>query len=545
MLTPDPPLSEEITTIFIVGFPDDMQEREFHNLFTFHPGFEAASLKRPSCNYAASADTTFDHFQQSDNLANSPNSNCNPKKPIIGFAKFRTREDAAKAIQVLNGRKLDADYPHFLKVEMARKNLICKRLVGNGASSVVNNADSVNVLCSNSTFVPAIYSSANTVASPDRLSPECISLSSNYTRRSSSDFSDASLESLTKNCDLMEPTHRVASFTAIQEDDSPSLFDIKALESRFLQSLKGPTSMAYPVSNYRTNSIQEMRSSESPVSAIPLLQRSVTDMFGSNGQYVLQSPGNITPRPENLPQKLSPLPAPPVTARSTVSALPDQNPPCNTLFVGNLPPYTQEGEIRQLFSAALGYKRLCFKPKPGNGPMCFIEFENVEYAAAALHEFQGSLLSNSTRGGIRISYSKNPLGVRQEQQQQQNLMKPEEPPKRSTSISTLIPPINNYANQQEDSNFAMRSYSVNNNSPKTFPQLRVDTNRVFMPRGVSAFAKNEEEITRISSVTRTNSLLMQALHNNISAKDKPHSAFEETSFGKSLPSWFSQALIKG
>jgi hypothetical protein len=33
-----------------VGFPDDMAEREFQNMFTFCPGFEAAALKIPMAN---------------------------------------------------------------------------------------------------------------------------------------------------------------------------------------------------------------------------------------------------------------------------------------------------------------------------------------------------------------------------------------------------------------------------------------------------------------------------------------------------------------
>jgi hypothetical protein len=41
-------LQEEITTIFVVGFPQDMQEREFQNMFIFSPGFEAATLKIPA-----------------------------------------------------------------------------------------------------------------------------------------------------------------------------------------------------------------------------------------------------------------------------------------------------------------------------------------------------------------------------------------------------------------------------------------------------------------------------------------------------------------
>lgn len=52
-LPSSPPLSsqqqqqqqDDVTTIFVVGFPDDMQEREFQNMFVFAKGFEAASLK--------------------------------------------------------------------------------------------------------------------------------------------------------------------------------------------------------------------------------------------------------------------------------------------------------------------------------------------------------------------------------------------------------------------------------------------------------------------------------------------------------------------
>lgn len=42
-----PNMKEEISTIFVVGFPEDMQEREFQNMFMFSPGFEAATLKIP------------------------------------------------------------------------------------------------------------------------------------------------------------------------------------------------------------------------------------------------------------------------------------------------------------------------------------------------------------------------------------------------------------------------------------------------------------------------------------------------------------------
>lgn len=89
----------------------------------------------------------------------------------------------------------------------------------------------------------------------------------------------------------------------------------------------------------------------------------------------------------------------------------DQNPPCNTLYVGNLPPDTSETELKELFSRQPGYRRLCFRTKQ-NGPMCFVEFEDEVYAGKTLVELYGVALSNSVKGGIRLSYSKNPLGVK-------------------------------------------------------------------------------------------------------------------------------------
>ncbi|KAJ5463067.1 hypothetical protein N7475_008011 [Penicillium sp. IBT 31633x] len=87
----------------------------------------------------------------------------------------------------------------------------------------------------------------------------------------------------------------------------------------------------------------------------------------------------------------------------------DLNPPCNTLYVGNLPPDTSEEELKALFSKQRGYKRLCFRNKQ-NGPMCFVEFDEVAMASKALNELYGYKLSNSVKTGIRLSFSKNPLG---------------------------------------------------------------------------------------------------------------------------------------
>jgi hypothetical protein len=101
----------------------------------------------------------------------------------------------------------------------------------------------------------------------------------------------------------------------------------------------------------------------------------------------------------------------------------DQNPPCNTLYVGNLPLATTEEELKSLFSRQQGYRRLCYRTK-SNGPMCFVEFEDVHYAIQALKLLQGVILSSSIKGGIRLSFSKNPLGVRKMDTVAQNGLMP-------------------------------------------------------------------------------------------------------------------------
>jgi RNA recognition motif. (a.k.a. RRM, RBD, or RNP domain) len=116
----------------------------------------------------------------------------------------------------------------------------------------------------------------------------------------------------------------------------------------------------------------------------------------------------------------------------------DQNPPCNTLYVGNLPIDTSEDELKAMFSKQRGYKRLCFRTKQ-NGPMCFVEFEDVSFATKALNELYGVQLHNSVKGGIRLSFSKNPLGVRTGQQGSVNPSTPLSPQAPMPASGGLVP----------------------------------------------------------------------------------------------------------
>ncbi|KAL4870329.1 hypothetical protein BDV12DRAFT_166151 [Aspergillus spectabilis] len=135
---------------------------------------------------------------------------------------------------------------------------------------------------------------------------------------------------------------------------------------------------------------------------------------GGSAHMAVQTPSSAYPQPMNgaVNSPAYPYNAVHTARHSFPAANPnDMNPPCNTLYVGNLPPDTQEEELKALFSKQRGYKRLCFRNKQ-NGPMCFVEFEDVRTAGKALNELYGYKLSNSIKTGIRLSFSKNPLGVR-------------------------------------------------------------------------------------------------------------------------------------
>ena len=197
--------------------------------------------------------------------------------------------------------------------------------------------------------------------------------------------------------------------------------------------LKDP--VAYARSNHAGSGVRRSNSAaQAPVSRMAGLSLNTTQNHSTNG-VVLSPTGSGYPRNMNnhpvspsaeLPNPLMSNGLPPISPtncgypispthmpqRHLPPANPaDQNPPCNTLYVGNLPIDTSEDELKAIFSKQRGYKRLCFRTKH-NGPMCFVEFEDVSFATKALNELYGHTLHNSVKGGIRLSFSKNPLGVR-------------------------------------------------------------------------------------------------------------------------------------
>ncbi|KAL8139276.1 hypothetical protein V2J09_005297 [Rumex salicifolius] len=99
------------------------------------------------------------------------------------------------------------------------------------------------------------------------------------------------------------------------------------------------------------------------------------------------------------------LPPTPVPAPSTYVPVQNtkDNPPCNTLFIGNLGESINEDELRGLFTAQTGYIQMKVLRQERH-TVCFIEFEDVNSAVAVHHNLQGAVIPSSGSVGMRIQY---------------------------------------------------------------------------------------------------------------------------------------------
>ncbi|KAG8218521.1 hypothetical protein J3R82DRAFT_4160 [Butyriboletus roseoflavus] len=623
---------EEISTIFVVGFPDDMQEREFQNMFTFSSGFEAATLKIPNKEYTAYGSsgpndpynivTVNQGGIVVDNGRDGPTTSWPPlpvplndepshfqgpggqppRKQIIGFAKFRTRQEALEARDMLQGRRVDIEKGAVLKAEMAKKNLHTKRGVGIGSTSSnggsISLGSNLNALAGLNGGVSGLSALGGLGVTPDTLAGLAAGLNLNSSMNvnalaslSGGDslaarerelnalsaigynnlgsgwregrLGDSSEEERERDRDRDRERRREAlvglnlgmgiggrgarerALADEEERERLRRKDFKAAQSEAVRMLNLQTSILSPSGDGASSGPNPMlasgfssiiaqtsnRDDSGPREAVgPWDQPSprerdsaysaLTSFYGTRKASVIprpSSPQDTSPPKPNIPFSASlndedgmlpphrsgilrstqafasavdepvvsrppappssstsstgglddggpvpltvstsgqatgntspQLPSPASHASSTASssvggnaasssssgvqntvgsvgprnALVDQNPPINTLYVGNLPTSPVgagypanylEDSLRELFSRRPGYRKLCFRQK-SNGPMCFVEFEDVHYATKALNELYGNALGGLVKnGGIRLSYSKNPLGVR-------------------------------------------------------------------------------------------------------------------------------------
>ncbi|KAJ7068778.1 hypothetical protein C8F01DRAFT_622435 [Mycena amicta] len=576
-----PPIHEDISTIFVVGFPEDMQEREFQNMFTFSPGFEAATLKIPNKEYTAyglppmgpqqhqqqralggagqynSYAGSNDPYNlvtvnqggvvvdagregitswpappddQHNNNGPQPPGPYPPRKQIIGFAKFRTREEALGARDVLQGRRIDIEKGAVLKAEMAKKNLHTKRGVGpvagpgmNGSNAgppppmqMMMNPDMYDALSPREREAGALAAMGlpNNNANGVRLQPqqpqwrledeaeELMAAMHERTpigmrgprervaedeaerlRRRERDRRAGAFEGFAAHREREReaeqagvaagpwgvPGHRPSSpESATGHDFAPRAFSSpppefvpgrygangalqymqhqhhEAADTGYAFQQQQQQQHYHPFLAHRQERSDSSSASEGsggsderefarlslgngvngfhvPVgSGVNGTSSNGSASGSSKGSPQLGSPESVgasssaghTPGATNNLTQLNTSNGPNNAARAV-----DQNPPINTLYVGNLPSGGAgmdylEAALRELFAGCVGYRQMSFRPK-ANGPMCFVEFEDVGFATKTLNELYGNTLGGLIKGGgIRLSYSKNPFGVK-------------------------------------------------------------------------------------------------------------------------------------
>ena len=80
-------------------------------------------------------------------------------------------------------------------------------------------------------------------------------------------------------------------------------------------------------------------------------------------------------------------------------------------YSGNLGDNVSEAELRAVMSVQPGFRQMKVVKGP-RGTTAFVEFVDVASAALVHATLQGVVLQSSERGGVRLQFSKNPFGRR-------------------------------------------------------------------------------------------------------------------------------------
>jgi hypothetical protein len=80
------------------------------------------------------------------------------------------------------------------------------------------------------------------------------------------------------------------------------------------------------------------------------------------------------------------------------------NPPCNNLYVRNLPAEPDEGDLREFFVQQPGFEGLRMKL---NEPECFVQFSDVQSAMDALRRSDDHRFSPDDKWGIMVGFARN------------------------------------------------------------------------------------------------------------------------------------------
>jgi hypothetical protein len=248
-------------------------------------------------------------------------------------------EEAMRARDVLSGRKIDTEKGCVIKAEMAKKNLHTKR----GISS----SDPNKMYAGNS----GAYRRRSTLDGMEHP----------YYKSGSVDYS-AHYDSGLAYSGEYYSSSAPGSYNNQYNDDLFDPFGPPTADTDLL-------STEYYQSDNCLSPREDFDGKLPPLFGTSQSSRGFSSVLYNSDELLSKSLGSMTmsdvPGAETFGGRSSSF---------SYTTLPgaDQNPPCNTLYVGNLPNDNCEEELRQMFQCCPGYKRLSFKTRP-NGPMCFVE----------------------------------------------------------------------------------------------------------------------------------------------------------------------------
>uniref|UniRef100_A0A7N2LUH1 RRM domain-containing protein n=1 Tax=Quercus lobata TaxID=97700 RepID=A0A7N2LUH1_QUELO len=366
-----PPIapSDEVRTIFITGLPEDVKERELQNLLRWLPGYEASQV------------------------------NFKGEKPM-GFALFSNAQFALAAKDALQEMVFDAESKSVLHTEMAKKNLFVKRGIVADSSPY----DQSKRLRTGGDYTHTGYTSPSPFHPPPPAhvwgphgymapppppppydpyggypvppvpmpAPAPVPAPSSYVPvQLIFDLEDQlnfyldlypelSVCSAAKDACISEGDRRDILCWRLKGNGK---FDTRS----YYQAIQGTPNILFPWKGVWK----------------PKIPKRVAFFLWTAAHNRILTLDNLMLRGRPLNAK--------------------DNPPCNTLFIGNLGENINEEELRGLFSAQPGFKQMKVLRQERH-TVCFIEFEDVNSASNVHHSLQGAVIPSSGSVGMRIQY---------------------------------------------------------------------------------------------------------------------------------------------
>lgn len=374
-----------ITTVRVVGVPQSSTDAEFNCWFMCAYGFEQATLGPPQQNGGRS-----------------------------GWARFSSGEAAQAVITALNGRQLSAEQSPeqpVLSAEFAKKNF---KASSNLAKRQRSTYDAPSHAVPPPSGMAASPYSAVVMPPPAAVRPasprgDSGSCSTLYIR---------DLDASATEEELYYCLHGFAGFERL----------------KFTPPSQGKTGMCWAKfgsPQEAHSALQELSASALPSNPTTALQVQLAkndldepsrkrDFDGMGGGVGPASPSPFVQKIAAALQNTSRAPSPAPAAYSAGGGGGGGggaagwggargNPPCDTMFVGNLAPSVTEYELLGVLHMLPGFTRVKFVGEGTPKPMAFAQFESIDSCMQAVQSFDGSSVASAPQQAIRCSFSKNSL----------------------------------------------------------------------------------------------------------------------------------------